>query len=131
MGNGSRLTDVKMGHDTRDHHPPMHSMCQYQHCKEWQEPLWEPAIQVQREEPLAGRIMPLSLTESHNNEILPPAKGFSASYALGVGSALVVLASCPRLLRSAKSSLLFITINVVTDELIVTALCSSRSDNKG
>ncbi len=53
-----------------------------------------------------------------------------ASYGLGVGSAKVLLASCPRLLHSAKSGLLFITIDVGTDECIVTALCSSRSDKE-
>jgi hypothetical protein len=34
---------------------------------------------IEQEEPLAGRIMPLSFTESDDNEILPPAKGFFSS----------------------------------------------------
>jgi hypothetical protein len=39
---------------------------------------------VEQEEPLAGRIMPLPFTEHYDNEILPPAKGFSHRELKGV-----------------------------------------------
>jgi hypothetical protein len=46
-GNGSRLTDDKVEHDSRSHYLQVYKLPKYEHCEERQESLREATVQVQ------------------------------------------------------------------------------------